>query len=117
VEAGLATVQEALAAVEETSERCVEADLYRLRAELWILQSNIVQADEDLQRSIRIARQQQAKSLELRSAASLCRLWQKQGRHQEALQLLDGVYGWFTEGFDTRDMVDARQLLDDLLER
>jgi predicted ATPase len=66
------------------------------------------------QRALDIARQQQAKSLELRAATSLARLWQNQGKQQEAYDLLAPVYGWFTGGFDTADLRDARALLDEL---
>jgi predicted ATPase len=67
-----------------------------------------------LQQAIRIAQAQQAKSLELRAAASLARLWGEQGRHTDARDLLAPIYGWFTEGFDTPDLKEARVLLDEL---
>jgi predicted ATPase len=67
-----------------------------------------------LERSIEIARQQQAKSWELRAAMSMARLWRDQGKRQEARELLAPVYGWFTEGFDTRDLKEAKGLLDEL---
>ena len=64
--------------------------------------------------TLQLARQQDAKSLELRAATSLARLWQSQGKRDEARELLEPVYGWFTEGFDTADLIDAKTLLDEL---
>jgi predicted ATPase len=77
------------------------------------------EADEEeaeawLQQALGVARRQEAKSLELRAATSLARLWQSQGKRQEAYELLKPVYEWFTEGFDTADLQDAKALLDDL---
>ena len=71
-------------------------------------------AAECFQQARGVARRQQAKSLELRAAMSLSRLWQAQGRKEEARSLLSEVYGWFTEGFDTKDLIEAKALLDDL---
>ena len=71
-------------------------------------------AEECFQHALDVARQQQAKSLELRAAMSLSRLWQRQGKRQEAYDLLAPIYGWFTEGFDTADLQEARALLDEL---
>jgi predicted ATPase len=73
-----------------------------------------VQAEAWFQRALDIARRQQAKALELRAAMSLSRLWQRQGKRAEARQLLAEVYGWFTEGFDTADLQDAKALLEEL---
>jgi predicted ATPase len=72
------------------------------------------QAEEHLFQALDVARQQEAKLLELRAARSLSRLWQRQGKHEEALQLLAPIYGWFTEGFDTADLQEAKALLDEL---
>jgi predicted ATPase len=72
------------------------------------------EAEAWLQRALDVARRQEAKSLELRAAMSLSRLWQQQGRQAEAYALLASVYGWFTEGFDTADLQEARALLEDL---
>jgi predicted ATPase len=69
-----------------------------------------------LQRALDVARRQEAKSLELRAAMSLSRLWQQQGKRQEAHDLLAEVYGWFTEGFDTADLQDAKALLEELVQ-
>jgi predicted ATPase len=71
-------------------------------------------AEEAFHRALEVARSQQAKSWELRAATSLARLWRSQGRRKEAYDLLASVYGWFSEGFDTKDLKEARALLDDL---
>jgi predicted ATPase len=98
-----------------------EAELYRLKGELSLKatvqgrQSNIAEeAETYFHKAITVARHQQAKSFELRAATSLARLWQQQGKRQEAHDLLAPVYGWFTEGFDTADLQDAKMLLDAL---
>ena len=93
-----------------------EAELHRLRGKLLLQQSVAPQreAEASLQQALTIARRQQAKSLELRAAMSLSRLWQQQGKYQDAYDLLAPVYGWFTEGFDTADLKDAKALLDEL---
>jgi len=72
------------------------------------------EAEACFQKAIEIARRQQAKSLELRAVVSLSRLWQQQGKKDEAWQMLSEIYGWFTEGFDTADLQEAKALLDDL---
>ncbi len=72
------------------------------------------EAEECFRKALDIARRQQAKSLELRAAMSLSRLWQHQRKQEEAHQLLAGIYGWFTEGFDTADLKEAKALLEDL---
>ena len=93
-----------------------EAELYRLRGELLLQQSpdNSTEAESCFQQAITIAQIQSAKSWELRAATSLARLWQQQNKHQEAYDLLSPVYNWFTEGFDTADLKDAKMLLDEL---
>jgi adenylate cyclase len=118
-EAGLAVLTEALTLVETTGERWYEPELYRLKGELLLQQNsdNQVEAESCFAQAITIARSQQAKSLELRTATSLARLWQQQGKRQEAYDLLAPVYGWFTEGFDTADLKDAKALLDALGEQ
>lgn len=112
---GLTVLREALALVETTGERWWEAELYRLQGELLLAQAGtqlgVVEAEACMQKALAIARHQQAKSLELRAAMSLSRLWQQQGRRIEARQLLAAVYDWFTEGFDTVDLQQARALL------
>jgi DNA-binding SARP family transcriptional activator/predicted ATPase len=109
---GLATLAEALALVEETGERHWEAELYQVRAELLLMQGDDAGAEASLHEAIEVARRQQAKLWELRAATGLPRLWHKQGRMDEARQLLEQTYGWFTEGFDTPDLVEARELLE-----
>ena len=116
VEKGLTTVAEALAFVERTGERFYEAELYRLQGELLLQQSedNAPAAAASFHKAIEIAQHQQAKSWELRAATSLARLWQSQGQTAEARDLLAPVYNWFTEGFDTADLKDAKRLLERL---
>jgi predicted ATPase/class 3 adenylate cyclase len=112
--AGLEALAEALATLPKSGARWWEAELYRLRGEL-LLQHAVAQpgeAETCFQQALAVARRQQAKSLELRAAMSLARLWQHQGKRTEAHQLLEKVYGWFTEGFDTADLQEARALLD-----
>jgi predicted ATPase len=112
-EAGLQVLDEALAAVRDTGERMYEAELYRLKGELLLMRSadHTVAAEACLHQALTIACRQQAKSLELRAATSLARLWQQQGKQAEAGALLAPIYGWFTEGFDTADLQDAKALL------
>jgi DNA-binding SARP family transcriptional activator len=120
-EDGLSTLAEALAFVEETDERYCEAELYRLKGELLLMQGDEAEAEASLhqaescfQHATDVARRQQARSWELRATTSLARLWQMQGRAGEARLMLAEVYGWFTEGFDTRDLQEARALLEEL---
>jgi predicted ATPase len=116
VEAGLATLDEALAAAQGTGQRMVEAELCRLRASLLLGQTATPHAEAEtwLRRALDVARRQEARSLELRAAMSLGRLWRQQGKRQEAHDLLAGVHAWFTEGFDTADLQEARALLEEL---
>jgi predicted ATPase len=116
VDAGLAIVGQGLAAVNETSERCSEAVLYRLRAELLHMQGHEVEAEADLHKALAVARAQQARSWELRATLNLCRLWCVQGKRDEARRMLADIYGWFSEGFDTPDLQEAKALLVDLTE-
>jgi predicted ATPase len=123
VEEGLSTLAEALTVVDNTGERVYEAELYRLKGEL-TLRSQVPspksqveeEAEECFYKAIEIARRQQAKSLELRAAMSLSRLWQQRGKRDEARQMLAEIYGWFTEGFDTKDLQEAKALLAELAE-
>ena len=115
-EAGLTALAEALTLTDTAGERWYESELYRLKGAL-LLQQHIdhqVEAEACFHKALDIARNQQAKSLELRAATSLARLWQQQGQRQEAHDLLAPVYGWFTEGFDTVDLQEAQALLDAL---
>jgi len=113
---GLAVLAEGLATVNQSEERLYEAELYRLKGELLLTLSpeNHSDAETCFAGAIDIARRQRAKSWELRAATSLSRLWQKQGKKEKARQKLADVYGWFTEGFDTADLKDAKALLDEL---
>jgi len=113
-EEGLTTLAEALTLVEETDERHWEAELHRIRGELLRMQGAEAEAEASFQRAIEVARRQQAKSWELRATVSLCRLWREQGRIDEARQMLAGIVCWFTEGFDTPDLREARDLLEQL---
>jgi predicted ATPase len=115
-EHGLAILTEALAAVEAHGQRFYEAELYCLKGVLHLAQSadQHAEAADYLHQALVIARHQQARSLELRAAISLSRLWQHQGKRVEAQQLLGDVYGWFTEGFETADLKDAKAVLDEL---
>jgi class 3 adenylate cyclase/predicted ATPase len=137
VEEGLAALAEALTVVDKTGERFYEAELYRIKGTLTLeargwrlevspsssqapsLKSQVSQAvaqeaEGYFLKAIEIARQQQAKSLELRAVMSLSRLWQQQGKQKEAHEMLSELYGWFTEGFDTKDLQEAKALLESL---
>jgi predicted ATPase len=142
-EEGLTLLSEALTAIHKTGERHCEAELYRLQGELLLQQSGAsrrqvpgksttrrkkvsavseqspisgphADAEACFLKAIEIARQQQAKSWELRASTSLARLWQQQDKKAEAHQLLADVYNWFTEGFDTKDLQEAKALLEEL---
>jgi len=108
---------EALALVDTTGERWYEPELYRLKGALLLQQhlDNQAEAERCFHHALAIARHQQAKSFELRTATSLARLWQQQGKRQEASDLLAPIYGWFTEGFDTPDVQEAKVLLEELV--
>jgi predicted ATPase len=110
---GLRVLAEALLMVNNTGERNYEAELYRLKGELLLQQG--MEGDEEAEtcfcQALAIARRQQAKSLELRAAMSLGRLWQRQDKCEAARELLAPIYGWFTEGFDTADLQEAKELL------
>jgi predicted ATPase len=116
VEEGLDAVDEALAAVGRTAEEHHQAELHRLQGELALARAGDPEsrAEDEFQQALAVARRQQAKSLELRAAMSLSRLWQRQARHQQALELLEPIYGWFQEGFDTADLREAKALLGSL---
>ncbi len=132
-EEGLTALAGALTVADKTGERFYEAELYRLKGEL-SLQSAVrsprsevtspqhpapnpqaeAEAEACFHKAIEIARRQQAKSLELRAVTSLARLWQQQGKKGEARQMLAEIYDWFTEGFDTADLQEAKALLEEL---
>jgi predicted ATPase len=107
-------LDEALQIVERTGERWFEAELNRHKGQLLLRQGHLEAAEELYRKALRIAREQEAKLWELRAAASFARLWRDQGRRAEACDLLAPVYGWFTEGFDTPDLKDAKALLDEI---
>jgi predicted ATPase len=115
-EGGLQALAEAHTLIEQHEERWWEAEVYRLRGVLFLRQPGTPQAEAEawLQRALDVARRQEAKSLELRAAMSLSRLWQQQGKQAEARALLAPLYAWFTEGFDTADLQEAKTLLDEL---
>ena len=115
LEQALTVLVRTQALVEETDERWNEAELYRIKGEVLLGQDSQTgdgsKAEACFQQALTIARRQQAKSDELRAATSLARLWQSQGNQAEARHLLSGIYNWFTEGFDTADLKDAKALL------
>jgi predicted ATPase len=115
-EDGLQALAEAHALVEQHEERVWEAEVHRLRGVLLLRQSGTPQTEAEtcFQQALDVARRQEAKSLELRAARSLARLWQQQGKRAEARELLAPIYGWFTEGFDTVDLQEAKALLEAL---
>ena len=115
-EEALQALAEAHTLVEQQEERWWEAEVCRLRGILLLRQPGTPQAEAEtwLQRALDVARRQEAKSLELRAAISLARLWQQQGHRAEASELLTPIYGWFTEGFDTADLQEAQALLEAL---
>ena len=109
-------IGEAINAVQVTKERWCEAEVHRVAGEIALKspEPDAGKAEAHFERALSVARQQQAKSWELRAAMSLSRLWRDQGKQQQARELLAPVYGWFTEGFDTRDLKDAKALLEEL---
>jgi tetratricopeptide (TPR) repeat protein len=124
-EEGLAAVAEALDLVRKTGEGLYEIELYRVKGDLLLAEErstpragasrgNIEQAEECFLQAIAIAQNQGAKSLELRAVMGLAPLWRKRGKRKEARQMLSEIYGWFTEGFDTRDLREAKALLGEL---
>jgi predicted ATPase len=111
-EEGLRVLTEALALADKSGERMWEMELYRLKGELLLRRASPTEeAEACFRQALDIARRQEAKALELRAAMSLARLWQQQGKQAEARELLAPVYGWFTEGFDTADLQEAKVLL------
>jgi len=113
---GLSVLDEALALAEEMDERWWEAELHRLKGQLLLslTADNAAAAEACYERAINVARGQGARSLELRSSTSLARLWYMQGKVNVARELLAPIYAWFTEGFDTPDLKEAKALLDQL---
>jgi adenylate cyclase len=111
---GLAALHQAAALVEATGERYVEAEIYRLEGNLLLAENGSAEAEACYARALEVARAQEARSLELRAARDLARLWAERGDRARAAELLAPVYGWFTEGFDTADLKEAKALLDGL---
>ena len=111
-----AALSEAVTAVGTTKERWCEADIHRIAGDIALMspEPDATKAEAYFERALAVARQQQAKSGELRASMSLARLWRDQGKVQRARELLAPVYGWFTEGFDTRDLKEAKALLSEL---
>ena len=109
-------IGDAMTTVETTKEKWCEADIHRIAGEIALLspERDAAKAEAYFQRALSVARQQQAKAWELRAAMSMARLWRDQGKAQQARELLAPVYGWFTEGFDTRDLKEAKVLLEQL---
>ncbi|MBI3797316.1 MAG: AAA family ATPase [Deltaproteobacteria bacterium] len=127
VDDGLATIAEALKLVEKNDERLYEAEVWRVKGELLLVQEGLrpqaeglrektEEAETCFQKAIEVAQKQQAKSLELRVVMSLARLWRQLGKKEAARQRLAEIYGWFTEGFDTQDLQEAKTLLAELAE-
>jgi predicted ATPase len=116
VEEGLQMLGAALARADQNGDRWWVAEMHRLQGELLLSRApnDSAEAEASFHHALAIARNQQAKSLELRAATSLARLWQQQDKRQDAHDLLAPVYGWFTEGFDTADLIEAKALLDEL---
>lgn len=109
---GIAALDEALAITAETGEHLWDAETHRLRGEFMLaVERDPLEVETEYHQALAIARQQQARSLELRTAMSLCRLWQSQGKIRQAHDLLRPIYDWFSEGFETADLKEARELL------
>ena len=111
---GLNCLAEAAQIIETTDERCSEAELHRVRGDLLNAPGDRAAAEQNYHHALAVAERQSAKIFELRAATSLARLWRDQGKCTEARDLLAPVYGWFTEGFDTPVLQDAKALLDRL---
>jgi predicted ATPase len=109
-------IDDAIEKVERSKEKWCEAEVHRVAGEIALASPtpNVAKAEAYFERALAVARQQQTKSWELRAATSMARLWRDQGKRDEARDLLAPVYGWFTEGFDTLDLKEAKALLDEL---
>ena len=110
------SIEEAMKAVSATKETLCEAEVHRVAGEVALTshEPDAAKAEMHFERALAVAREQKAKSWELRAAMSMARLWRDQGKRDEARELLAPVYAWFTEGFDTLDLKQARALLDEL---
>ena len=111
-------IDDAIDKVERSKEKWGEAEVHRIAGEIALKspEPDAAKAEAYFERALTVARQQQAKSWELRAAMSMARLWRSKGKVQQARELLGPVYSWFTEGFDTRDLKEAKALLDELME-
>jgi predicted ATPase len=109
-------IDEAITAMQESQERWCEAEVHRIAGEIALKspQRDVTKAEVYFTRALVVARKQQARSLELRAAMSMARLWRDEGRADAARKLLAPIYGWFTEGFDTLDLKQAKALLEEL---
>lgn len=119
IETGLRAIDQAQAWIERTGMQATQADAWRMRGELLLIDrpdrsGQVEEAEACFKRALELARERQARLFELRAAVRLARLWGSQGRRHEARELLGGIYGWFTEGFDTPDLVEAKALLEEL---
>ena len=114
IDDGFRALDEAMEWVQRNDERLYLAEVFRIRGELLLLREVPHEAENCFQQALTVARDQQAKSWELRAATSLARMWLQQNRVDEARALLAPVYHWFTEGFDTADLIEAQALLDEL---
>ena len=113
-EEGLDRLDEAAKLIDTTQERWSEAEMHRLRGTLLLSMREPTAAEDSFRRALAVARRQSARFWELRAATSLARLWRDQGKRVEARELIAPVYCWFTEGFATRDLKEAKVLLDEL---
>jgi predicted ATPase len=112
---GLRVLRHAQDHVEKSGERFYESDVHRVNGELRLMQgAGDAEVEEHYNKAIRVAQDQNGKILELRATVSLCRLWRSQGKTAEARERLEAIYSWFTEGFVTRDLIEARELLEEL---
>jgi predicted ATPase len=109
-------IDEAILAMEISGQRWLESELHRTAAVIALapVEGDVIRAQYHLEKALAVARSQQARSLELRAATSLARLWRHQGKAVEGREVLSPVYNWFTEGFDTPDLKEAKALLDEL---
>jgi predicted ATPase len=116
VEAAVTRIDEALAFAGEIGEHWTDAFLHRIRGEILLKSdpTSTARAEEAFLNALSVAQQQKARSFELQAATSLARIWRDQGKVQQGRELLAPIYGWFTEGFDTRDLKEAKALLDKL---
>jgi predicted ATPase len=113
---GLRQLEEAITVTDRTQARYYEAEMHRVRGELFLSMHDDGAAEASFRKAINVAQHQSARTWELRAAMNLARLWRDHGKLQQARELLAPVYGWFTEGFDTRDLKEAKMSLEELIE-